>query len=156
MKLIGEYVVRGMITSGAQTEGTVMINLFRGDYKTAYKVVEFIIGPSDVGDDATTIRGFSGLLATKDFGQFSWDWGDVQQFAWASANFDINATGQGIWDYNSLIDSENLLVEDMYVHINEYGESPGNYYIKLEKYSLTEIEAAAIQVKNASQNVIGN
>ena len=137
MKKIGEYTARGQIPASSEER----INLFDGQFDTAYKIVEFVVGPTndpsanDVYAKLSTIEGESGI---------AWDWASNTQIAW-SAYGATNSAPSGTF---SLTDSENLVVEDLYI---TNGGAATNYFIKMEKYDISEWEGALSMVRNKSQ-----
>lgn len=151
MKKIGEYTTRGSI----QTDNSInRIVLFDGRFDTGYKVVEFVIAPHDM--DSTTARNFTAKLMTDDDAQsgINWNWDNNEEIAWAAAMYDANSlasTGQPLFN---LVDPDNLVIEDLFIVADE-GASAGdirmNYFIRMEKYDISDTQGALAMVRNRSQ-----
>jgi len=152
MKKIGEYVARGSIFTDETglSDGTeVRVNLFDGSYTTGYKLVEFVIfggdaASTDCSGRVTTQEGVpSGV---NDF----WNAGDNRQIAWSGAN---GATDIITYDSFSLVDPENLVIEEVYVGIRTpHGTTNRiNYYMKFDKYELPPYRGSLAMVENRSQ-----
>jgi hypothetical protein len=145
MKKIGEYTVRG---SAADNEVT-RIKLFDGRFDTAYRVVKFVVAGLDMTSTSQTdVNGSLGT--TEDAPGSSWNWGDNRQIGWASLRGIESAS---VGDPFSLIDPDNLVVEDLFIYVNGNGSSQINYYIEMEKYDITDWQGALAMVRNAAQNV---
>lgn len=155
-KKIGTYTCRGKIAS--DTDGNPRpyhIRLFDGRFDTAWRIERFAIRPGSVSDDASSTVNLVAKIATSSYGGIplradNWHFGDQRELAWASASFDSNATS-GMSTPSSLVDKENLVVEDMWVFLNSYGDSdPGNFYIELTKYKVPKKVAILAMIKNLS------
>ena len=145
MKKIGDYSVRG---SGADNAIT-RIKLFDGRFDTAYKVTKFMVAGVDL--TSTTQTDVNGCLGTtEDAPGSTWDWGDNRQIAWASLR-GIEAAAVG--DPFSLIDKDNLIVEDLFLYLNGNASAQVNYYIEMEKYDISDWQGALAMVRNNAQNV---
>ena len=151
MKKIGEYVARGSFydASGLTDGDEVRVNVFDGDYTTGYKLVEFhIFGGDAVHNDC------SGRVTTQpdlpsgddDF----WDAGDTRQIAWSAAN---GATDTISYETFSLVDPENLIMEEVYVGIRARDATNNriNYFLRFEKYELPPYRGSLAMVENRSQ-----
>ena len=148
MKKIGEYTTRGTILSDNSINRIV---LFDGRFDTAYKVVEFVIAEHDV--DQTSGDNFSAKLMTDDDAAsgINWNWDNNEEIAWSRYGADANNfTNPNTF---SLVDPDNLVVEDLYIVADEgTGESKKcNYYIRMEKYDITDSQGALAMVRNRSQ-----
>jgi len=150
MKKIGEYTARGKLHSvGGSGVHPITINLFEGKFDTGYRITEFVVGPFDVDNSSNTV--FKAKLMTVDSGSaLEWNWGDQTEVAWSFFSFDENSIHQNSW---SLVDVDNLIVEDLYVYLEETANLDGNYYIKMDKYDISEFDGALALVRNASQDV---
>ena len=152
MKKIGEYTSRGSI----QTDLSInRIILFDGKFDTAYKVVRFEIAPHDM--DNTALRMFSAKLMTDDDAAtgVNWNWDNNEEIAWANTGFDANGPSSSLGSYFSLVDPDNLVVEDLYILADETASSSDvkmNYYIELEKYDISDSQGALAMVRNRSQS----
>ena len=147
MKKIGEYTLRGKVDHNIPE----LIRLFDGSFKTAYKVVEFTIFTRDV--NSTALENFSAFLGTTDV-MFAgkWTWEAQEQVAWSASSFDGNGSGFSPGSFTQ-IDPDNIIVEDLYVYMDSNTGGSANYFIKLEKYDISEARGALAMVRNNSQSV---
>ena len=152
MKKLGTYTVRGSIGNGVDNlvDGTEKrIQLFDGRFDTAFKIIKFDIGPGDMDDPDLTARLttvpnlYPGIVGF-------WNWGDNRQIAWASTN---GSTDVISLDYNSFVDPDHLIVEDLYIAFRFASSDTKlcNYMITLEKYDITEWQGALTMVRNSGQ-----
>ena len=149
MKKIGEYTTRGSIKSDNVANRII---LFDGEFTTGYRVVEFVIAPHDM--DNTTIRNYAAKLMTDDDSStgLNWNWDDNSEIGWSIFGYDANATSQT--NRFSLVDPDNLIIEDLYIIADEAvggGDSKLNYFIRMEKYDITDSKGALAMVRNRSQ-----
>ncbi len=146
MKKIGVYTVRGQMN----TSDTVMdrVTLFDGRFDTGFKVVGFEISNQD--RDNTSAIVLSGKLCTEQTATTtSWNWGRQTEIAWSSNAWDANQfAGMPLL---SVIDPDNMIIEDLFIGIYSGVDTIANYQIHLEKYDLTEWKGALSMVKNKSQ-----
>ena len=145
----GRKVMRGQIDTGTYGGNANHIQLFDGKFTTGYKIVEFVIAPHDPQNS----QEFTAKLTTQPDNDVSdWNWGDVQQVAWASIFVPTPTSGTGT--YPNLIDEEAMIVQDLWISAYTTGTSPTelNYYIVLEKYEFTAWDGAATMVRNLSQS----
>ena len=155
MKKIGEYTFRGQL-EGQSTGVPVWtrLQLFDGSFKTAYKVTEFIVASKDAGSANDVV----GKLATEEINistiglASSWNWQDNREIAWASTENEVTSVRLPSF---SLVDPDNLVVEDLFITVtNNVGSGElVNYFIKMEKYDITEYQGALAMVRSKSQNV---
>ena len=145
MKKIGDYTIRGSINDGTIQK----IQLFDGKFSTAYKVVEFVVFPQDALASASDVAG---VLMTENTGVPSPLWqADLNtQIAWSSVW--VAGTAASVAPF-TIIDPDNLIVEDLYIHINNTSSDESNYFIRMEKYDITEYQGALAMVRNNAQNV---
>ena len=145
MKKISEYTVRGQIADN-QVEKII---LFDGRFDTGYRITSFTVFGTDPFDTASEV---SARLSTEDLGVPAspsiWDAGDNREIAWASHEID-NALGTG--NSFSVVDPDNMVVEDLYIWANNAANDPINYLIKMEKYDITDWQGALTMVRNRSQ-----
>ena len=145
MKKIGNYTVRG---SGLDNQIT-RIKLFDGKFDSAFRVTKFVVAGVDMSSTSETdVNGCLGT--TEDAPSATWDWGDNRQIGWASLR-GIEAASVG--DPFSLIDKDNLVVEDLFLYLNGNGSAEVNYYIEMEKYNISDWQGALAMVRNNAQNV---
>jgi len=143
MKKIGVYTVRGSVPDA----GTKKIQLFDGKFDTAFRIIDFKIAgdtPSSSSSDAWA------TLATQfDQATAKWNWADVRQIAWTGSHV---STYGGAYAQDSIIDPDNLVVEDLFIYGNcNTGSENVNYMITMEKYDITEYQGALAMVRNKAQ-----
>ena len=110
MKKIGEYTTRGQITS----DDSLMkkIQLFDGRFDTGFRVVFFEVSLQDRSSNAT--ESVSAKLSTELLADNTkWDWDDNREIGWALAAADSN--GLAVSTPQTIIDPDNLIVEDLYI-----------------------------------------
>jgi hypothetical protein len=147
MKKIGEYTLRGKVDHNTPE----MIRLFDGSFKTGYRVVEFTIFTRDVS--SSTLENYSAFLGTTNtMSAATWEWENQEQVAWSASSFDGNGSGFAPGSFTQ-IDPDNLIVEDLFVYMDANTGGAANYFIKLEKYSITDWQGALAMVKNNNQDV---
>ena len=137
----GTKIIRGQTT----TNTNLKIQLFDGKFTTGFKVVKFEV----YENFPTTGKTMVGKLTLQPKTNYGfWIWSDDEEIAWASNNAPINTR----WGDFSLVDPQNMVIEDLYLNAYSDGESIAmNYYIELEKYNFTAWDGAAQMVKNQSQ-----
>ena len=149
MKKIGElYTMRGQVT---EAENPIRLTLFDGKFDTGYKVISFRVGPHGIYDSAAI--GVSARLETEPTGEVEalWNWGDNRQIAWAEYVHMWNTAGDYATGSTSIIDPDNMIIEDLYLVANSQNEGNVNYMIQLQKYDITDWEGALSMVRNRSQ-----
>lgn len=152
MKKIGEYTCRGRVGSDGQTltDGTeTKIILDDGDFTTGYRLVEFVVASGDQSHTDLTARVATEPGLSFDVDGF-WDWSDNRQIAWSAAN---GATDIATFEQFSLVDPDNLIIQDVYVTFR-FASSSGtyaNYFMRFEKYDITDSQGALAMVRNRSQ-----
>ena len=149
MKKIGDYTVRGSVNTNLELNRII---LFDGQFDTAYKVVEFKIAPHDM--DSTDLKLFTAKLMTDDDAAVgvNWNWDNNEEIGWAYIGYDRNAP-QFETKFN-LVDPDNLVVEDLYIVADETAGNTDvkmNYFIRMEKYDITDSQGALAMVRNRSQ-----
>ena len=143
MKKIGEYTARGQIDDNTVEK----ITLFDGKFDTGYRITKFVVAGVDTTSQTTT--DVNGCIGTTESGPSgSWDFGNNEQIAW-SASRGIDAATLG--DLFSLVDRDNMVIEDLYVYGNSNGGTKVNYYIEMDKYDITDWQGALTMVRNRSQ-----
>ena len=147
MKKVGEYTLQG----GISDQTVEKILLFDGRFDTAYKVVEFILFPKN---PATANAEEYGVLATQEEDATTdWDAYKQTQIGWASVRTD---GAYGVASPFSLVNPDNLVVEDLYIYANDGTGVAGthvNYFIRMEKYEISDWQGALTMVRNRAQDV---
>ena len=146
MKKVGEYTARGQFL-----EGTIKkIILFDGQFDTAYKVTGFEIWAGDISSGNNDVAA---KLSTVNVGAMpsSGDMmnaADNREIAWSAAQAGTAAFN----NLATIVDPDNLVVEDLYVTGQSGGSSIEiNYLITMEKYEITDSLGALAMVRNRSQ-----
>jgi hypothetical protein len=147
MKKIGEYTCRGKLTEG--TDFTERITLFDGRFDTAFRVTRLVIAGVRADDTSSDCVA---KLMTEEIGTNAdfWDWDDNREIGWASTD---HRTADGVLESFSLVDPDNLIVEDLFITAqNRSASNPEvNYLITMEKYDISEWQGALSMVRNSSQ-----
>jgi hypothetical protein len=149
MKKIGEYTTRGTITTDNAINRIILND---GNFKTGYRVVEFVIAAHDM--DLNVVRAYTAKLMTDDDSTtgLNWNWDSNEEIGWATFVWDSNAVQAG--QNFSLIDPDNLIIQDLYI-IGDEGvgqtDVKMNYFLRLEKYEITDSQGALAMVRNRSQ-----
>jgi hypothetical protein len=144
MKKIGEYTTRGVVSDGSVEK----IQLFDGRFDTGYRVVEFKVFPQDPLSSNTDVIG---TLATDDTnfpGAPVWRAEDNAQIAWSGTYV---AGSASVFAPFEVIDPDNMVIEDLYIYINNGSSTTSNYFIRMEKYDITDWQGALSMVRNKSQ-----
>jgi hypothetical protein len=143
MKKIGEYTCRGVVAH----QVTERIILFDGRFDTAYRVTKFTVSPQSI----TTTDNAAGTLFSDDDGSGSnlWKWDDNVQIAWAATEGITDAATAPF----SMVDKDNLVVEDLFIRCSNSAGGESNYLIEMEKYKISEWRGALAMVRSKSQNV---
>ena len=145
MKKIGEYTVRGQIADN-QVEKII---LYDGRFDTGYRITSFTVfgtDPAEASSDvaAKLMTENKGVPTSPDI----WDASDNREIGWASSETD-SALGTG--NSFSVLDPDNMIIEDLYIWANNAANDPINYLIKMEKYDITDWQGALTMVRNRSQ-----
>ena len=154
MKKIGEYTARGIVTE-AQTEAgePQKIPLFDGSFKTAYRVIEFHIWGASWGSSTTSdcigklSKNDIGVTAASQFMRAD----DDNQIAWAFFGATTDSASGGIPP--TIIDPDNLVVEDLYVYARSNTGSTANinYMVIMEKYEISDWQGALAMARDRAQ-----
>ena len=147
MKKIGEYTTRGQITSDDSAMNR--IQLFDGRFDTGFRVVFFEV--SMKVRSSTSVESVSAKLSTELLADNTiWNWDDNREIGWALAGADANALA--VSTPQTIIDPDNLIVEDLYIGAYSYANAEEiNYMLILEKYDITDWQGALAMVRNRSQ-----
>ena len=154
MKKIGMYTARGVVSEVDTEAGNPQkIQLFDGKFTTAYRVVDFKIWSSNYsgssGPDCAgkLSKNALGVTASVDFMRAD----DDNQIAWAASAGSTDA-GLGFGD-PSIIDLDNLVVEDLYVYARTAASASTaiNYLVVMEKYSISDWRGALSMARDRAQ-----
>jgi hypothetical protein len=138
MKKVGTYTARGVVSEDDTVAGTPQrVFLYQGTNKIAYRVTNFTIwGSTFSGSSEGDVLG---KLSKNDIGVSStansfFRADDDNQIAWAGSNGDNDSLPTNV----TIIDPENLVVNDLFVYVRCRGTSsnPVNYLIEMEKYEI--------------------
>ena len=155
MKKIGTYTARGIVTETDTEAGTPqLVHLFDGRFDTGYRVTGFKIWGSNFASSSTN-PDVIGKLSKNDIGStaastfFRAD--DDNQIAWAVSAAGLDGGGAPFAE--SIIDRDNLIIEDLYVYARCTGTNtnPINYLVELEKYDITEARGALTMARDRQQ-----
>jgi hypothetical protein len=147
MKKIGEYTTRGSILADDTISRVILDD---GNFKTGYKITEFLIAPHDM--DNTNARIYSAKLLVNDEQTpgLNWNWDRNGEIGWAQYSMDANSSNGP--NQFSLIDPDNLVIQDLYIIGSEFASDIKlNYFIRMEKYDITDSQGALAMVRNRSQ-----
>lgn len=149
MKFIERFTMRGQINES----GTAMkrIPIYNGTYNQGIKVVDFQIATVDRDNTSTYV--IHSMLATEELDDIKeWNWSDNRQIAWNRTSEDGNSSVVSSPPL-TVIDPENMAVEDLYVGIYIYGGSGElvNYMVTVERYALEPFQGTLGIVGNMSQ-----
>ncbi len=153
MKKIGTYTVRGRGAESDTDGGPIRIPLFDGRFDTGYRITSFQVWMQSV-QDTYDQRAAAKLATTGDLSMAAATFNnaaDQREIAWAGqGDGSIDEMGP----VTSIIDPENMVVEDLYVYIRTNQEAQGeelNYIITMDKYDITDWEGVMCMVRNKSQ-----
>lgn len=154
MKKISDLTMRGKVRVSANNTGfTDRLQLFDGRFDTGYRVTRFVVSTNAANAGSDCI----GKLSTEEPSDPSdafWDWSKNVEIAWAAMTMDATVTpGEGWATNNSLVDRENLIVQDLFITVRTRDVSDPfvNYYIELEKYDISDSQGALAMVRNRAQ-----
>ena len=146
MKKIGEYTARGIVSETDTEAGTPQkIPLFDGSFETGYRVVGFKVWGANYVSSSTNpdvigklSKNAIGSTGASNFMRAD----DDNQIAWATSASGLDGGGNPFAE--SIIDKDNLVVEDLYVYVRCTGTSsnPVNYLVEMEKYEISDWQGA--------------
>ena len=156
MKKIGDYTARGVVSEDDTANGNPQkIPLFDGRFDTAYRVVAFKIWGTDWS--GTNNPDCIGKLSKNDVGSAGaatfMRADDNNQIAWATTSGDSDAGVRGGFA-ESIIDPDNMVVEDLYVYArstNSVTSDPINYLVIMEKYDISDWQGALTMARDRAQ-----
>jgi hypothetical protein len=147
MKKLGDYTTRGRVAD----TGYERLMLFDGRFDTGYRITKFrVFGDPNA---ETGVEGY-GCLSTDIDPEMTdggdWNFEANNQIAWATTTYSGSGATVSEW---TLVDPDNLVIEDLYIYVREGGGAAGmNYYIEMEKYDITDWQGALTMVRNRSQS----
>jgi len=153
MKKIGSYTARGIVTEAETEAGKPQkIPLFDGSFKSGYRIVAFKVWAASY--DSSSSPDCVGKLSKNNLGVttaanfFRAD--DDNQIAWATS---AGSSDGGLGFGDSILDKDNLVVEDLYVYVRTTGTNTNaiNYLIEMEKYSITDWQGALAMARDRAQ-----
>ncbi len=156
MKKIGTYTIRGSVLTDRAAH---KIQLFDGKFDTGYRLVSFEMFPSVLSSG--TFTNVSGKLSTDELPlptaaaeEFNAD--NNAEIAWSQFMYDATpASNPYFIGPSSVIDPDNLIVEDLYLYASENSASISdlkvNYVMTFEKYEFNDWQGALSMVRNRSQ-----
>ncbi len=152
MKKIGEYTCRGQTNETESTsDDPKRIMLFDGRFDTGYKITAFYAWSGDWsgGTAPDTIAKLTTSTGTSTAATVFMDASDQREIAWAGTSGGLELWG----DHNSIIDRDNLVVEDLYVYARAgSADVQINYLIEMDKYDISEWQGALTMAKDAAQS----
>jgi len=149
MKKIGTYTCRGQVPAASSVNHKIILN--DGSFETGYRITKFVVAAANMG--TTSNRNFTAKLATTpDLSvTVNWNWGDMRELAWSSFAYDANSPI--VPQKFSQVDTDNLIVEDIYLYVDEPGGAttdPINYWIEFEKYEISDWQGALAMARDKS------
>ena len=156
MKKIGEFTARGQLSENDSEQGRpARVRLFDGRFDTAFKITEFYVwGSSAASSSSPDISGKLAISPNVETGTEFFNAQDGREIAWGSV------AGSTDTFFNappgSIIDPENLVVEDLYVFIRApVDTTPVNYLIVMEKYEVGDSTGAVTMAKDRARTSEG-
>jgi hypothetical protein len=154
MKKIGKYTLRGTSTETESESGSPKrIILFDGRFDTGYRITKFAIWGSTYA--SSTHPDVIGKLGTTgDLEEQSVDFmnaSENREIAWAAATGGVDY----ISNMDSIIDPDNLVIEDLYVYVRNVSDGERiNYFIEMDKYEFSDWVGALAMVRNRAQGPV--
>ena len=133
---------RGIIPIGEQER----IKLSTIDGKTGYKITKFQVLPKDVG---TVSYELIGQIFKKDQTGSVGTAVDFSNSELLATSVLIGKSSENLQNIVTIFDNEKFN-QDIFINITDAsgGTNPTNYYIELEKMSLTDLEATYLTLQN--------
>ena len=144
-----------------QYDGAKHLVVDDGNFNDAWRVVKFVVAPSDVADSQAGGRDCVAVLATHPeavIGDTStiigWNWEDRRQVAWSA----LSMFGSHSPDHTgfNLIDPQHIVVRDLYFALgaaSATGVTEFVYFIELERVTLNDNQAVMAIIQEESQDV---
>lgn len=149
MKKIGEFTARGQNTEEQSRVGMpARIRLFDGRFDTAYKVREFYVwGASfNTSSNPDVLGKLSTSPNVEEASVNFFNAADSREIAWGSSAGSTDTAFNA--PPGTVIDPENLIVEDLWFFARSAGAEPVNYLIIMDKYEVTETIGAVSMAKD--------
>jgi hypothetical protein len=153
-------VLRG-ITRTYQYDGAVKLIVDDGNFNDAWKITRFVIAPVDPTSSSAGSRDCVAVLATHPealegyvSSVVNWTWSDRRQVAWTQIEMNGDTT-IGAWSFG-LIDPQHIVVRDLYFGLSSAsatGTTEFNYYIELERVTLSDNQAVMAIIQEEAQDV---
>ncbi len=149
-KYIGQYTAKGIATEGA--DGIQKIPLYDGQGDTAYQVTDFRVWPVTWNNDTNPdvvgklSKNPDGVTSEVSFMRAD----DNNQVAWSG----MNGLDEGGADHFSIVDPDNLIVEDLYVYVRTAGNQEINYLVVMDKYEIDTWKGALTMARDRAQGDI--
>jgi hypothetical protein len=153
-KYMGTYTARG---KGGEIGGQGFaipqrIQLFDGEFDTAYVVREFYVwgdsfgsssSPDVIGKLAKTNKATTGVNNFMDAT-------DTREIAWAASAGAIDA-GLGFGANQGIVDPENIVIEDLWFYGRHANSAASvNYMVVMDKYKISDAHGAVVMAKDKS------
>ena len=140
-----DKLLMGVIDGNTYNGSENRIWLFDGKFTTGYRIVEFSV----VDKNPTTGVELIAKLSTEPKSNVTaWDWGDIEEVAWAS----FGAPNNNVPEVDFIRDDA-MIIEDLWIgNYNGSDNREVNYRIKLEAYEFPAWDGAGVMVINQSQS----
>ena len=147
MKKIGDYTTRGSVFADDSINRIILDD---GNFKTGYRITEFVIAPHDTDNTASRLYSAKLLVNDEQTPGLNWNWDRNGEIGWAQYSIDSNSSNAP--NVFTLVDPDNLVIQDLYIIASEFGsDAKVNYFIRMEKYDITDSQGALAMVRNRSQ-----
>jgi len=153
MKKVGTYTARGQVPGSNTGSGDpVRLFLFDGKFTSGYVVTDFKIWSSAYDSDANAdgigklSKSASGNTTAATFMNAA----DDDEIAWATTE-GASVSGNDAAFNDSIIDPDNLIVEDLYIYTRNSASKPMNYLITMDKYDIPAWKGALSLAKDKAQ-----
>jgi len=130
-----------------------------GNFNNAWRITKFVVSYYDPTTSAAANRDSIGVLATHPealndgLTHVLWNWDDRRQVAWAGMDFQGDTSVGRTFE---LIDPQHVIVRDLYIGISASFETSAvfyNYFIELERVTLSDNQAVMAIIQEESQDV---
>jgi hypothetical protein len=153
-------VLRG-VSRTYQYDGAVHLVVDDGDFNSAWRITRFNVAPRDLSISSAGSADSFAVLATHPVALENpvgnvvwWNWQDRRQVAWTS----LSMFGDSSPDFSgfNLVDPQHIVVRDLYFGLTAgvaTGTTYFNYFIELERVTLTDNQAVMAIIQEESQDV---